>query len=49
MHIWESVHVYRVTRVRIGAYLGNDPPYAINREVSAQLRNNSMHVGEQDK
>ena len=47
MHIWESIHVYRVTKVRIGAYLGNEPPSAIKRErVIAQFRDNSIHVSE---
>ena len=45
MHIWESENAYRLTRVRMIAYLGNEG----GGGVSAQLRNNFEHVIEQNK
>ena len=38
-----------MTRVKVGAYLGNEPPCTIEREVSVQLRNNFGHVIEHNK
>ena len=49
MHTWESKYAWTIIRVKVGAYLSDEPPCAIKREVSAQVRNNSMHVEEQDK
>ena len=49
MHTWESKYAWAITRVKVGAYLGDKPPCAIKREVSAQLRNNFEHVTEQNK
>ena len=50
MHTRESENAYRLTKVRMSAYLGNEPSCAIKRGgVSAQLKDNLMHVIEQNK
>ena len=31
MHMWESKYAWTITRVKVGAYLGDEPPCAIDR------------------
>ena len=37
MHVWESKHVYKDTRMRIDAYLDDEPQGAIKNRVNEQM------------
>ena len=50
MHIRESKHAKKMTRMRVDVYLDHERSMRYHKnEVSAQLRDNFEHVIEQDK